>query len=237
MNIPAHLQQKLIVALDVETVEEALKVVRELKPYVTYFKVGLELINRAGAPAVIQALRAEKVSLFFDGKFHDIPNTVAKAVEAVTHWGVDILNVHASSGIESLKAAVQKKDKALLFAVSVLTSITEAECQRLYRRSISEVITDMTQMILEIGLDGIICSPQEIDLVRKVDSAKKLKIMTPGIRPAWSEVQDQKRTLTPREAIEKGVDFIVVGRPILKPKLPLKSPEEAVQKLWKEILE
>lgn len=226
----------LIVALDVEDFAAARRVIGQLGSSVSFYKVGLRLFIKEG-PAIVGWLKKKGFKVFLDLKLYDIPNTVAQAVESAVSLGVDLLTLHASGGSEMIKQAVGsarlsarrlKKKKPLIFAVTVLTS-----CENLGPLGISEKIPDhivrLAKLSSQAGVDGVVCSPQEIRLLRN-QFGTSLKILTPGIR--WNEEvshtsDDQKRTATPAQALCDGADYLVVGRPILL----ASSPREVVREI------
>jgi orotidine-5'-phosphate decarboxylase len=175
------------------------------------------------------------IEIFFDGKFSDIPNTVLKASEVVAKENVKMFNVHTNCGIESLKAANKVKHNSILLGVTVLTSIQESECQSLYGKSIETKVTELASLALEAGLDGIVCSPSDLAFLNKNNSLKKLLKVTPGIRPLWAQANDQKRTLTPKEAFELGADYLVIGRPLTNPPAEIGSSVKAAEKILKDL--
>lgn len=228
-------REKLIYALDVDTIAKSTSYIEALAPHVGMFKVGLELVSAAGAPAVISHIHRHGGQVFFDGKFCDIPNTVGKAARVISGLGVKMFNVHASCGKDSIKAAVDNKGSSLLLVVTVLTSIEDGESERIFGTIAQNKVLQFAHDAKEMGADGIICSPQELELLIQVPDFKKLLKVTPGVRPAWAEANDQKRTLTPGEAIKRGATHLVVGRPISSPPRGIGSPIDAVQNILDEI--
>ena len=232
-------QDQLIVALDVPTLHEAEKLVKTLSPVVKTFKVGKELFTSAG-PDAVRMVHGHKAKVFLDLKFHDIPHTVASACEAASRLGVFMMNVHAVGGKNMLFAAVQSVHKTfeklkhphpLLLGVTVLTSMTDRDLKEVgVKGRVKEEVEKLARLVQQCGLDGVVASGQEIELVRKV-AGKRFLIVTPGVRPLWAAHGDQKRIITPKEAIEKGADFVVVGRPITQDK----DPREAAEKIIKEM--
>lgn len=210
--------KKIIVALDFASAEEALKFVEQLDANECRVKVGKELFTQAG-PELIRTLHKRGFEVFLDLKFHDIPATVAKAVKAAAEMGVWMVNVHASGGQEMLKAAVEALrpfgDKApLLTAVTVLTSMSEQELHKLgIDKPLPAQVLTLASMARDSGLDGVVCSAKEATLLREA-LGKDFLLVTPGIRPEGSAMNDQKRVMTPAEAIQAGVDYLVMGRPI-----------------------
>jgi orotidine-5'-phosphate decarboxylase len=198
------MKSKLIVALDVDTFEEAAALVDDLSPVVEIFKVGSQLFTRVG-PRILEQIHKHGRQVFLDLKFHDIPNTVAKAVGAAADHRVFMLTVHASGGAEMLQGAAQVNRRPLIVGVTVLTSVAGDVEAEVLRRA---------QLCLESGLEGVVASPQELPALRR-KFGEKLVIVTPGIRPAWAATGDQKRFMTPAEAVAAKATYIVVGRPIL----------------------
>ena len=223
MNI--KMKDKIIVALDVPTREAAMEIVNELQDSVGAYKVGMELYNATG-PAILADIAAAGGRVFLDLKFHDIPNTVAGAARTVSRLGVFMFNVHCSGGgammrtaAEALTAETQAngQEKPLLIGVTVLTSMSEAELQGELgvSRAMGAQVTALAQLAQSSGLDGVVCSPLEIELIRKA-CGKDFVIVTPGIRPRSAASDDQKRIMTPAEAVRLGADYLVIGRPITK---------------------
>ena len=222
---------KIIVALDVATNKEALGLVEQLRNQVSLFKVGLQLYTAEG-PAVVREVISRGAQVFLDLKLHDIPNTVAKAVEAAAGLGVEMLTIHLSGGPEMVRAAVAAdKEKMSILGVTVLTSANE---QTLRETGVPGAVEDqvlrLAKLGLEAGVDGIVASAREIEGLRR-ELGDKFKIVVPGIRPAGSDAADQKRTMTPREAINAGADFLVIGRPIIADK----NPREALDRILDEL--
>jgi orotidine-5'-phosphate decarboxylase len=198
------MKSKLIVALDVDSFERAAALVRELSDTVEIFKVGSQLFTLAG-PRIVSFINERGKNCFLDLKFHDIPNTVARAVESAAALRVALLTIHVAGGEEMLQAAVAVSNRPRLLGVTVLTSVAG---------DVQTEVLERARLAKRCGLDGVIASPQEIHLLRE-KLGKKFLIVTPGIRPAGAEIGDQKRVMTPAEAIAAGADYIVVGRPII----------------------
>lgn len=219
-------KNRIILALDVDSQAEAVKLVKELGAYIGTFKVGMQLFNACG-PDIVHRINDLGCSVFLDLKFHDIPNTVGSAGRVLTRLGCSMFNVHAAGGREMMQAAVQEvkqeslrlgRQAPLILAVTVLTSMSQKDLEDdmlVKGLDLSEVVSSWARMAQESGLGGVVCSPQEITIIRQV-CGYDFKIVTPGIRPAWSETGDQKRITTPRQALDLGADFMVIGRPILK---------------------
>jgi orotidine-5'-phosphate decarboxylase len=232
-------QDKLIVALDVSSIAEAEKLVRTLWGQVHTFKVGKELFTSAG-PDVIKMIHATGGRIFLDLKFHDIPNTVGAACEAAARMGVFMLNVHVSGGrgmmvsaIQGVNKAVEDKEKpvTIVLGVTVLTSMTDHDLKDIgIQKKTASQVEHLAKLAKECGLDGVVASGQEIKTIRKAVKDKFL-IVTPGVRPIWAAHGDQKRIVTPKEAMEAGADYIVVGRPITQHA----DPREAAGKILEEM--
>jgi orotidine-5'-phosphate decarboxylase len=190
--------------------------------------------------ALAKALGAEHV--FWDGKLCDIPNTVKGASVATSRMGVRMFNVHASAGIEAVKAAVASKGNSLVLGVTVLTSIGKLaddtdECVSIFGDKAGNKVLHFARMLSEAGADGIICSPKELVDLSGSTAFDTLLKATPGVRPEWAAVGDQKRVMTPGEAIKAGADYLVIGRPITKPPAEIGGPVEAAKKIAVEIQE
>jgi orotidine-5'-phosphate decarboxylase len=231
-------KQKLILALDVDNLARATGLIEALAPYVGYFKVGLELITAAGGPAVVHHVQRLGGQVFFDGKFHDIPNTMAAACRTVGSIGAKLFTVHASAGPAALIAAGENRGSAECFAVTVLTSFSEETAQHVYNQTPMNQVLKFAKDAVDAKLDGIVCSPAELEALGREEIFKDLKKITPGIRPSWHHGgDDQKRILTPAEAIRAGADYLVIGRPITNPPIGVGSPVDAVKKILAEIQE
>jgi orotidine-5'-phosphate decarboxylase len=228
-------KNRLIVALDVPDLALASSLVSEIGPLVGAFKVGLELISAQGGPPVVQAIHSLGCKVFYDGKFNDIPNTVGSATRATAQMGVWMLNVHASAGLAALKACAANKGNAIAVAVTVLTSLPASECSEIFGASVESKVEQFTDFALHSGLDGIVCSPQELRLISKAAQRAALCTVVPGVRPAWAATDDQARVTTPHDAIRLGATYLVIGRPILKPPPDVGSPRRAVELVLKEV--
>jgi len=190
---------------------------------ISFYKIGLRLFT-LGGPRIISKLKEMDVKLFLDLKLHDIPNTVADASRAAVSMGVDMFNLHIGGGMRMMQAAVEAaRDEAdrigipppILLGVTVLTSLDEDEMRRIYgtERSIRDQVAHMAEMAKSAGLNGVVASPLEIDVIRD-RCGEDFTIVTPGVRPEWFERGDQRRVMTPSQALRAGADYIVVGRPI-----------------------
>lgn len=230
-----------MVALDVATAEEALKLVQQLTPVVGGFKVGSELFTSAG-PDIVRRIRGLGAPVFLDLKFHDIPNTVAKAVAAAVQLDVQMLTVHASGGTEMLKAAEHAAQETawrlghtppLVLGVTVLTSLDgDALSQVGLDPNVSHQVRRLAELASQAGLRGLVCSPREVAELRQMLPAS-FQLVIPGIRSQAAPADDQKRTLTAREALALGASWLVIGRPICA----AKDPRVAAEMILKEIAE
>ncbi len=228
-------KDRIIVALDVDTLEKAVPLVEALAPFVGCFKVGLELLTAEGAPQVVKRIHALGGQVFFDGKFDDIPNTVAGATKTVAALGVKIFDIHASCGLEAMRAAVMNKGKSLLLAVTVLTSLDDAASEHIFGALPSVKVLQFAIDAETAGADGVVCSPHELEILGRAERLQRLLRVTPGVRPAWAAANDQKRVMTPAEAVKKGATHLVIGRPILQPPREVGSPVEAAKRIADEI--
>ncbi|HVF27889.1 MAG TPA: orotidine-5'-phosphate decarboxylase [Pyrinomonadaceae bacterium] len=239
----ASVKEKLIVALDVETVGEARELFAKLRGHAGMFKIGSQLFTAAG-PGFVREIVRDGGRVFLDLKFHDIPNTVAAASREAVRLGVSIFNVHAAGGGEmmrrageaTIEAAVKEGvTKPHLIAVTVLTSSTAATLAEIgvAASSMEAQVTTLAQLADKSGLDGVVASPHEIAPVREAVARPSFLIVTPGVRPAGTAHDDQKRVMTPTEAVAAGADYIVVGRAILKAPDPARAVEEIVHQMEK----
>lgn len=220
---------KLILALDVDRADEALALVRLLKPYLSLFKVGNQLFTREG-PAFVRALRAEGVDIFLDQKWHDIPQTVAHAVTSATALDVRYVTVHASGGLEMLQAAqaATKGSRTEILAVTVLTSLDDGALRQIgFERTAGEQVIRLARLAALAGVHGLVCSPHEIDLIRQ-QLQEPMKLVIPGVRSAKDGAQDQKRTLSAPEALKRGANHLVIGRPITKAADPVAATRQLI---------
>ena len=216
----------IIAALDVPTANEALTLAKAIAPAVGAFKIGKELFVAEG-PDIVRRVRDTGAAVFLDLKFHDIPNTVAKAVTSSAHQDVQMLTVHASGGTAMLRAAQEAAgdNGPLVLGVTVLTSMDEQDLTELgIHKTPAEQVRHLAQLAAAAGLRGLVCSPQEIAPLRQVLPAE-VQLVTPGIRPAGSASGDQKRVMTPADAITAGADWLVIGRPIYAAENPREAAE------------
>jgi orotidine-5'-phosphate decarboxylase len=224
----AEIKSRIIVALDVATRQEALALVRRLSPHPGLFKVGLQLYTAAG-PEIVRAVRDLGGRLFLDLKLHDIPNTVGRAVECANSLGVEMFTLHLSGGRAMIEAAVGAAGPdLLLLGVTVLTSLDQATLGEVgVGGAVEEQVLRLARLGAESGIGGLVASPRELIPLRAA-LGEGIKIVTPGIRPAGSAPNDQKRTLTPSEALRAGADFLVIGRPITAAADPREALEQII---------
>ncbi len=233
-------KDRLIIALDVDTTEEALSLVEKLQDYVGVFKVGMQLYNSEG-PEILKKIHSLGGKIFLDLKLHDIPNTVGQAASVLTRHGVFMYNVHTAGGSEMMKKARESADKVsgqngsirpLVIGVTVLTSINQSilENEMGVSRSVEEQVVSWARLAKESGLDGVVASPKEIRAIREA-CGEEFVIITPGVRPEWAAANDQKRVMTPREAIASGASYLVVGRPITAAADPVDAAKRIVSEM------
>jgi orotidine-5'-phosphate decarboxylase len=229
----------IIVALDVPTVEAALKLAEQLAPVSDGFKIGSELFTSVG-PDIVRRVRDTGAAVFLDLKFHDIPNTVAKAVAAAVRLDVQMLTIHTGGGLEMMRAAeiaaqqaakVDGRAAPLVLGVTVLTSsngstLAEIGCEP----NVGSQVERLARLAVKAGLRGLVCSPLEIVALRKILPAH-VQLVTPGIRTGAEKADDQKRTLTPRGALQAGANWLVIGRPIYAAENPRAAAEKILESL------
>ena len=225
---------KIVIALDFADAKPALAFVQQIDPKLCRVKVGKELFTAAG-PQLIEQLVKRDFSVFLDLKFHDIPNTVAKACEAASRLGVWMLNVHASGGLAMMQAAREGVNKSghdpLLIAVTVLTSMAEAELAQVgVQGTLLDHVKRLALLTQQAGLDGVVCSAQEASMLR-VACGPDFCLVTPGIRPADAAKDDQTRIVTPTQALSLGASYLVIGRPITQAANPLQALEQIIKSI------
>lgn len=218
-------KDRLILALDVNTKEEALKLVNELKEYVSFFKVGQQLFSSVG-PDIFKAIKDAGCKVYFDSKYHDIPYLAAKASAAVARHGVDILNIHIVGGVDMMKKVKSEVKKAadkdgfkapVILGVTVLSSIDQNKLikEAFQNYVLDDLVCRLSEVAKECALEGVVASVRETALIKK-HCGNDFIVLSSAIRPTWADPDDQVRIATPKEAIEQGTDFLVVGRPITK---------------------
>jgi orotidine-5'-phosphate decarboxylase len=225
---------ELIVSLDLDNVQEVKTLITSLGESVTWYKVGKQMFTHYG-PSIVALLKLEGKKVFLDLKFHDIPNTVAKAVGSAVDIGSDMINMHASGGSEMLAAGLETarnlNPEVLVIGVTVLTSMDESSFgESGYRGNISEQVVRLAALARNNGLDGVVASAHEIQLIKDSCGTDFIQVI-PGIRPSGCQSQDQKRVMTPAEASARGAGFIVVGRPITQAADPLKVTQAILREL------
>jgi orotidine-5'-phosphate decarboxylase len=240
-NYSSSVRNPIIVALDVATADEALSLAELLTPVCGGFKVGKELFTAVG-PEIVRRIRGLGAPVFLDLKFHDIPNTVAKAVAAAVRLDVQMLTVHTSGGLEMLKAAEHAAQESarqlghatpLVLGVTILTSLdSNALSQIGLDPDVNRQVRRLAQLANQAGIRGLVCSPREVADLRQILPAN-MQLVIPGIRPQAVAGDDQKRTLTPREALALGANWLVIGRPICA----AQDPRGAAEKILKAIAE
>jgi orotidine-5'-phosphate decarboxylase len=236
-----RMRERLIVALDVPTRKEAFQLVKLLDGEIGAYKIGMQLYNSEG-PDIVRDIQLLGGRVFVDLKFHDIPNTVAQTSRVMARRQAFMYTMHTGGGSKMLRAAVEAAmeealllgvEKPLAIGVTVLTSINQSifEQEMGVKKLIVDHVVALASLASEAGMDGVICSPQEIAPVRAA-CGEKLLIITPGVRPAWAASDDQARIMTPLEAVRAGASYLVVGRPITK----AKDPKEAARRIVEEML-
>ena len=233
-------RERLVLALDVDDFKRAEGLVDKLSDYVGIFKIGNQLFTAEGAK-VVNMINERGSKVFLDLKFHDIPNTVARAAEVATKLGVYIFNVHTSGGYEMMKAAADATaktslalgiNKPLILGVTLLTSINQEILEKEIgiKKRLEEQVVHLAKLAKAAGLDGVVASSWEIKEIRKA-CGRDFVILTPGIRPTGKSSDDQKRVMIPREAIKLGADFLVIGRPIRNAVNPVEAAKEILREM------
>lgn len=234
------MQNPIIVALDVPTADAALKLAQQVAPAVGAFKIGSELFTAAG-PDIVRRVRDTGAAVFLDLKFHDIPNTVTKAVASATRLDVQMLTIHTSGGLEMMRAAEQSAQQTalqsglaktpLILGVTVLTSMDGNALSEIgSETNVGKQVERLAALAVKAGLRGLVCSPLEITALRQI-LPSHVQLVTPGIRTGAEKADDQKRTLTPREAMDAGASWLVIGRPIYAAENPRASAESILKSL------
>jgi orotidine-5'-phosphate decarboxylase len=242
LNLAA--KDRIFVALDVDTLDEAKKIMDGLVGLITNVKFGLQLATATSWAEVVVAGRERGFKVFCDSKFKDIPNTVEHAAAALTRHKPEFFTIMSDNSTEALRGirrgvdgAAEGGQKPKVIAVTVLTSIGPEECQQIYGGDVQTKTKLFGTNAVEAGLDAIVCSPEEIELFRSDEKFNDTVIITPGVRPSWAATNDQNRFSTPGDAIKRGADMLVIGRPITQPPAEVGSSKEAVQRIIKEIEE
>lgn len=231
-------REKIIFALDVNEFSDVEKWASLLAPHVGMFKIGKQLYTACG-PAAVRMIQKCGGEVFLDLKFHDIPNTVAMATLEGARLGVKLVNLHALGGYEMMARTMETLDKEFkgderskVLAVTILTSSTEETLREVgIDHPVQDMVVRLAKLAKKAGIDGVVASPQEVSLIREA-CGEKFLIVTPGVRPSFAEVNDQKRIMTPAEAVRAGADYLVIGRPISA----ASDPVAAAEKIIKEIM-
>ncbi len=233
-------KERIILALDVVSYEEAIDIVERFGEHIDTFKVGAELFTSVG-PKIIEEIHTRGKRVFLDLKYHDIPNTVSRTVLAVARLGVFMFNIHTLGGFEMMKQAAQRLVEAALkknverprlLGVTILTSIDQTALlnELGIPQNMRTQVRHLAGLALKAGLDGVVSSPQDAEIIR-AHCGRGFLIVTPGIRPSWTPQDDQKRTMTPKEALRKGADYLVIGRAVFSQP----DPVSALQRIVKEV--
>ena len=226
------MENKIIIPLDLDH-SSAINIAKKLNPDLCRLKVGSQLFTSSG-PKIISELNDLKFDIFLDLKFYDIPNTVYESVKSASDLGVWMVNVHASGGakmLESAKKAIESVNSStILIAVTILTSFSKENMANLGISDLDKHILNLGKLAYDCGLDGVVCASTDTQSIKK-NFGKNFLTVTPGIRPAWSSLDDQSRVSTPAEALRNGSDFLVIGRPITGSKDPIK----ALERIYKEL--
>lgn len=233
-------KNKLIVVLDVETAREALNLFSALKDVAGMFKIGSQLFTAAG-PGIVREIVSAGGRVFLDLKFHDIPNTVASAGVEAARLGVSIFNVHACGGSEMMRRTLEAVSETaererilrpLIIAITVLTSFDDSTLAEAgFSSGTQEQVKRMARLADAAGLDGVVASPREVKVVRESVGRPDFVVVTPGVRPLGAASDDQRRVMTPAEAVRAGADYLVVGRPILKASDPALAAQQIIEEM------
>ena len=234
---------RIIVALDVDTLDQARAIAESLADTGVTFKIGNQLATREGWSACINFARLHGARIFCDSKFKDIPETVKLSARAMTCLEPDMFNVMADTDPTVLRATMEGvaeavaagAKKPIVLGVTVLTSMSDETCQSIYGDSSAAKVIQFASNCAQAGLDGVVCSAEEATVLRSNEATKDLLLVTPGIRPAWAATGDQSRVMTPQRAVEAGADYLVIGRPITQPPAEISSPKNAVIKIMEEV--
>jgi orotidine-5'-phosphate decarboxylase len=230
-------RKKIIFAIDVESMAQAEQWAELLAPHVGMFKIGKQLFTACG-PAVVRAVRERGGEVFLDLKYHDIPNTVAMASLEAARLGVRLFNLHALGGYEMMARTVEALNREFpnsfrsrVLAVTILTSSTAETLREVgIDLPVAEIVVKLALLAQKAGIDGVVASPLEIPLIREA-CGRDFLIVTPGVRPAFAATDDQKRVMTPAEAVKAGADYLVIGRPISAAQDPIMAAEAIVEEI------
>lgn len=227
--------ENIIVAVDAEDFQSLEKLVKDLSRYVSIFRVGPRHILEFGREKIFDLMHSCDSKIFLDIKVKDIPDEIVKIVKCAARFKVDMMTVHASAGIDGLRAVTENKGDMKVFGVTVLTSFDDDDCYDNYNSPVNARALRFMRNCKLAGLDGVVCSPYELELFNKHKELVGLLRATPGIRPKWSAINCQKRFKDPYDALNDGADYLVIGRPILFPPKPFDSPISALKSIIDEI--
>lgn len=237
--------KRIMVALDVDELTEATKIAEELQGLGVTFKIGNQLGTYEGWQKAVAFARSYGAHIFCDTKFKDIPATVERSARSITRHQPDMFNIMADNNLAALRGAVAGVESAVkdyglairpvIIGVTVLTSMSDDEAHSIYGAPAANKVMQFAEMAAEAGLDGLVCSGQEVASLRANPITRDLLLVVPGIRPAWAATGDQNRVMTPREAIDAGADYLVIGRPITQPPATVGSTRRAVELIFEEI--
>ena len=230
----------IIVALDFDSREKAISLVEKVKGEINHFKVGLELFSRCGIE-IVKEISDKNCRVFLDLKYHDIPNTVKSAAKVAVESGVWMYNIHALGGFEFMKSVAEFNreyaqriglERPLLIAVTILTSMGNEDLKQIgINIDVETEVLKLAELVKRAGLDGIVCSAREVKKIKE-NLGKDFLTVTPGIRPVWASKDDQKRIVTPADAVKLGTDYMVIGRPITR----ADNPEKAAKRILEEVV-
>ncbi|HBB65034.1 MAG TPA: orotidine-5'-phosphate decarboxylase [Candidatus Vogelbacteria bacterium] len=213
-------RKRIIVAVDVPDLDKAWEITDKLDSTGVLFKIGLELIVPFGIGEILNRLTTDQIEndrFFIDAKLCDIPNTVGAAARQIAMCDVGMFNVHASAGADAMAVAVQNRGVSKVLAVTILTSLSNEQCKEIYGNEPNDAVLLLALLAHTAGVQGLICSPKELTMLHEHRVAEDMLKITPGVRPTWAAANDQKRVMTPAEAIRAGATHLVIGRPITKP--------------------
>lgn len=239
MSIKLLPEERIIIALDYADPKEAIAFMDQLgenksKSATLTVKVGLELMQSMSPKDLAKEARKRGLNIFLDTKFHDITNTVAAAIRSLTESGASFVNLHASNGLTTMREANKVKGGAKLITVGVLTNLSDQESCEIYGSLVRERQLKFMLEAKEAGLDGFVCAGPDLDFLNTPEFTNMIKIV-PGIRPLWASQNDQKRSMTPSEALRAGADYLVIGRPITNPPKEIGTPIQAFERIIAEI--
>lgn len=227
--------KRIIIPLDVDDIEQVSDLIEELAPHVGCFKIGHQLQTSVGTPQAVKFVHDRGGEVFLDGKWKDIPNTMAGAARAASRQGIWMFNVLGDAGVDGILAAVENRGGSMVFVVTVPTSQDDTDAYLLYGKPVDPKVLEFAYFAKLAGAQGIICAAPDVPKLKKRRELKGLYYMTPGVRPAYAAADDQKRIMTPGEAIRAGADYLVIGRPITNPPASIGSRVKAAKLVAEEI--